>query len=144
MYYVYIITNKINSVVYVGITNNLERRLYEHKHKLIEGFSARYNLYKLVYFETTNNVEAAIAREKQIKGWTRAKKDALIASINPKWLDLAECYQGDSSTTLRYAQNDSVGVTETTPCHSEQIEESLKNNAEACRKKKENYGRITN
>ena len=110
MYYVYIITNKINSVVYVGITNNLERRLYEHKHKLIEGFSARYNLYKLVYFETTNNVEAAIAREKQIKGWTRAKKDALIASINPKWLDLAECYQGDSSTALRYAQNDNDGL----------------------------------
>ena len=90
MYYVYIITNKINSVVYVGITNNLERRLYEHKHKLIEGFSARYNLYKLVYFETTNNIEAAIAREKQIKGWNRARKNKLVESKNPNWDDLYE------------------------------------------------------
>ena len=90
MYYVYIITNKINSVVYVGVTNNLERRLYEHRHKLLEGFSAKYNLYKLIYFETTNDITAAIAREKQIKGWTRAKKNGLIASMNPKWLDLAE------------------------------------------------------
>ena len=89
MYYVYIITNKINSVVYVGVTNNLERRLYEHKHKQIEGFSAKYNLYKLVYFETTNDIKAAIAREKQLKGWTRVKKNDLIATMNPNWEDLS-------------------------------------------------------
>ena len=90
MYYVYIITNKINSVVYIGVTNDLERRLYEHKHKLVEGFSKKYNLYKLVYLETTTDIKAAIAREKQLKGWTRAKKNALIASINPSWKDLNE------------------------------------------------------
>ena len=90
MYYVYIITNKINSVVYIGVTNDLERRLYEHKHKLVDGFSKKYNLYKLVYLETTTDIKAAIAREKQLKGWTRAKKNALIASINPLWKDLNE------------------------------------------------------
>ena len=89
MYYVYIITNKINSVVYIGITNNLERRLYEHKYKLVEGFSAKYNLYKLVYFETTEDVKSAIAREKQLKGWTRARKNDLIATMNPTWKDLS-------------------------------------------------------
>ena len=90
MYYVYIITNKINSVVYIGVTNDLERRLYEHKHKLVEGFSKKYNLYKLVYLETTTDIKAAIAREKQLKGWTRARKNDLIASINPSWKDLNE------------------------------------------------------
>ena len=99
MYYVYIITNKINTVVYIGVTGNLERRMYEHKHKLLDGFSARYNLYKLVYFEETNDVYSAIAREKELKGWTRKKKNALIESINPKWLDLMEIgVERDSSS----------------------------------------------
>ena len=88
MYYVYIITNKINSVVYIGVTNNLERRLYEHKHKLVEGFSAKYNLYKLVYYETTTDIKSAIAREKQLKSWRRDKKNSLVETINPDWKDL--------------------------------------------------------
>ena len=90
MYYVYIITNKINTVVYIGVTGNLERRLYEHKHKLLEGFSSKYNLYKLVYFETTTDINSAISREKELKGWTRKKKNALIESKNPGWIDLME------------------------------------------------------
>ena len=89
MYYVYILTNKHNTTVYTGVTNNLERRLYEHKNKLADGFTKRYNLDKLVYFDTTTDVRSAIAREKEIKGWTRAKKNNLINSINPEWKDLS-------------------------------------------------------
>ena len=88
MYYVYMLTNEYNKVLYVGVTNNLQRRLYEHKHGLNEGFSTKYNAHKLVYYETTDDVKAAIAREKQIKGWTRQKKEALINSMNPKWRNL--------------------------------------------------------
>lgn len=90
MYYVYILTNWSNKVLYIGVTNNLERRLYEHKNKLIKGFTEKYNVNKLVYFENTTDVKAAIEREKQIKGWTRLKKSALIESINPHWKDLYE------------------------------------------------------
>ena len=89
MYYVYLLTNEYNKVLYVGVTNNLQRRLYEHKHKPNVGFTSRYNAYKLVYYETTDDVKAAITREKQIKGWTRQKKEALINSMNPKWCDLS-------------------------------------------------------
>ena len=89
MYYVYILTNKYNTVVYIGVTNNLERRLYEHKNHLVDGFTTRYNLNKLVYFETTSDVSSAIEREKQIKGWKRDRKNALIESVNPKWNDLS-------------------------------------------------------
>jgi putative endonuclease len=87
-YYVYIMTNK-SRTLYTGITNNLERRVYEHKNKLIEGFTKKYNITKLVYYEISNDVEAAIAREKQIKGWLRSKKIALIESVNPQWEDLS-------------------------------------------------------
>jgi len=90
MYYVYLLTNKTNSVLYIGVTNNLERRLYEHKNKLVEGFTQRYNVNKLVYYEETNDVESAIAREKQLKGWSRVKKDNLVNSLNPEWRDLSE------------------------------------------------------
>ena len=90
MYYVYMLTNKNNNVLYTGVTNDLKRRLYEHKNKLVDGFTQKYNVYKLVYFEITNDVNSAIAREKQIKGWTRAKKNALIESKNSQWCDLAE------------------------------------------------------
>jgi len=89
-YFVYIMTNKYNTVLYTGITNNLERRVYEHKSKLIPGFTARYNVTKLAYFEEGMDINLAIAREKEIKGWLRKKKIALIEALNPKWRDLSE------------------------------------------------------
>ena len=94
MYYVYILTNWSNKVLYIGITNNLVRRCYEHKHKIIRGFTEKYNVNKLVYFDTTNDVNEAIKREKQLKGWTRSKKINLIESINPMWNDLSERLEG--------------------------------------------------
>jgi len=90
MYYVYIMTNKTNKVLYIGVTNNLERRCYEHKQKLIKGFTEKYNINKLVYYEETKDIKEAITREKQLKGWLRQKKIALIESINPTWKDLSE------------------------------------------------------
>ena len=89
MYYVYITTNKYNSVVYTGMTNNLEKRIYQHKNKIIDGFTKRYNVNKLVYFEMAEDVKSAIEREKQIKGWTREKKNSLIENVNPTWSDLS-------------------------------------------------------
>ena len=89
-YYIYIISNWNNKVIYVGMTNDLERRIYEHKSKIFEGFSKKYNLNKLVYYEYTNDVNAAIRREKEIKKWRREKKNKLIESMNPEWKDLAE------------------------------------------------------
>lgn len=88
-YYVYIMTNK-SRTLYTGVTNNLMRRVYEHKKKLVEGFTSKYNIQFLVYYESTNDVHVALAREKQIKGWLRSKKIALIDSMNPKWKDLSE------------------------------------------------------
>ena len=87
-YYVYILTNK-SRTLYAGITNDLNRRLYEHKNKLIEGFTKKYNISILVYFELFNNPDDAIRREKQIKGWLRKKKIDLIESTNPEWKDLS-------------------------------------------------------
>lgn len=89
-YYVYIMTNKICSVLYIGVTGNLVRRVYEHKNKLIEGFTKKYSINKLVYFETTENIEDAIRREKQLKGWRRDRKNNLIEQKNPLWKDLYE------------------------------------------------------
>jgi putative endonuclease len=77
-------------VSYTGVTSDLVRRVYEHRHKLVEGFTKQYNVSKLVYYEATNEIEAAIAREKQIKGWLRKKKVVLIESMNPSWVDLGE------------------------------------------------------
>jgi putative endonuclease len=88
-YYVYIMTNR-SKTLYTGVTNDLMRRVYEHKNKMVEGFTKKYNITKLVYFEETSDVQAAIDREKQIKGWLRAKKIALIESKNPEWMDLSE------------------------------------------------------
>ena len=88
-YYVYILTNWNNRVMYIGITNNLERRLYEHKHKLADGFTKKYNVHKLVYFECTSDVRSALEREKQLKGWTRDRKNELVAHANPQWQDLS-------------------------------------------------------
>jgi len=88
-YYVYIMTNR-SKTLYTGVTNNLIRRVYEHKNKLVEGFTKKYNIRRLVYFEETSDVQTAIGREKQIKGWLRAKKIVLIESKNPEWKDLSE------------------------------------------------------
>ena len=87
MYYVYILTNKTNAVMYIGVTNNLQRRLYEHKNKLVDGFTQRYNVHKLVYFEQYSEINDALAREKQLKRWARAKKNLLVKSKNPNWED---------------------------------------------------------
>ena len=92
-YYVYILSNKNNSVVYTGITNDLNRRLYEHKNKTIKGFTEKYNINKLVYYTCFNNAKDAIYLEKQIKGWKREKKNNLIASLNPEWKDLSENWE---------------------------------------------------
>ncbi|MFH1079586.1 MAG: GIY-YIG nuclease family protein [Pseudomonadota bacterium] len=89
-YYVYLLTNKNDKVMYVGVTNNLERRLFEHKTKMIPGFTEIYNVNKLVYFEETNDILAALAREKEIKKWRRAKKNNLVVAVNPKWKDLSD------------------------------------------------------
>jgi putative endonuclease len=88
-YYSYLITNWNNKVMYVGVTNNLERRIYEHKNKMVKGFTEKYNVRKLVYFEDTKDVIAAIEREKEIKKWRRQKKDQLVNSSNPNWKDLS-------------------------------------------------------
>ena len=88
-YYVYILTNK-SGTLYVGVTNNLERRVFDHKNHLVEGFTKKYNITKLIYYEATEDINAAITREKQIKGWLRKKKIALIESVNPEWKDLTE------------------------------------------------------
>jgi putative endonuclease len=92
-YYVYIMTNR-SKTLYTGVTNNLQRRLYEHQHHLVTGFTSKYQITHLVYFEETSDVNAALAREKHIKGGLRAKKVALIESINPDWRDLSEAWQG--------------------------------------------------
>lgn len=89
-YYIYIMTNKRNGTLYVGVTNNLTRRVYEHKHKLVEGFTSKYGLDRMVYYEVFDDIRLAIAREKQIKGWLRVRKIALIESRNPDWNDLAD------------------------------------------------------
>jgi putative endonuclease len=89
-YYVYLMTNWNNRVLYVGVTNDIERRVYEHKRKLIKGFTEKYNVHKLVYVEDTVDVHSALAREKEIKKWRREKKDALVRTVNPEWKDLAE------------------------------------------------------
>jgi len=96
--YVYFMTNASNTTLYVGITNNLERRVWEHKNNIKpDSFTAKYQCHKLVYFEHTNDISAAIAREKQLKDWTRAWKNSLIESRNPLWVDLSadDCFVTD-------------------------------------------------
>jgi putative endonuclease len=89
-YCVYILANRHHTVLYTGVTNDLVRRVFEHRAKLFAGFAPQYNVDKLVFFEAFTDVIAAIAREKQIKGGSRAKKAALIAAVNPDWADLYE------------------------------------------------------
>jgi len=88
-YFVYIMTNN-SRTLYTGVTGHLARRVYQHKHKLINGFTKKYNIDRLVYYEQTNDVYAALEREKEIKGWSRSKKIALIEEMNPEWEDLAK------------------------------------------------------
>jgi putative endonuclease len=87
-YYVYIMTNRHNTVLYTGVTSNLQKRVWQHREKLIEGFTKRYNVTKLVYYEVFDDVRAAIAREKQLKGGSRQKKLDLVNSMNGEWRDL--------------------------------------------------------
>ena len=87
-YFVYILTNRHHTALYVGVTNDLVRRVHEHRTKIASGFTTRYNVDKLVYFEETSDVVGAIAREKQIKGGSREKKIALVNAMNPDWRDL--------------------------------------------------------
>ena len=96
-YVVYILASKKNGTLYVGVTGNLERRMREHKREYLKGFTKRYQVHCLVYYEQTNGAEAAIRREKQLKKWNRAWKIALIEKENPEWLDLA----GDGSPPSR-------------------------------------------
>ena len=91
-YYVYLLASKSRRL-YVGVTNNLERRLYEHKHKLVDGFTKSYQIDCLVFFESTNDVRVALEREKEIKKWRREKKIALIETVNPVWMDLIAGWQ---------------------------------------------------
>ena len=89
-YCVYIMTNKRNTVLYTGVTSSLKKRVWQHKQKLVEGFTKRYNITKLVYYEVSDDVRSAITREKQIKGGSRRKKPDLVNSMNPDWRDLYE------------------------------------------------------
>jgi putative endonuclease len=89
-YYVYILTNKSNKVLYIGVTNNLSRRMFEHKNKMVDGFTKKYNLTELVYFEETADVSSALEREKQLKNWHRDWKINLISGFNPEWKDLSK------------------------------------------------------
>ena len=91
-YYVYILTNWNNKVMYVGITNNLERRIYEHKEKVVKGFTEKYNVNKLVFYEQTSDIAEALNREKEIKKWRREEKNRLVVNTNPLWRDLSEDY----------------------------------------------------
>ena len=125
MFYVYIISNNFRNVLYIGVTRNIKRRLYEHKNKLIDGFSKKYNLNVLLFYETTEYPLDAIAREKQLKKWNREKKFNLIKSINPELKDLSEdwwflyesftgltiiCKQIIVMRSLDYARDDVLGV----------------------------------
>ena len=88
-YCVYIMANVHNTVLYTGVTNNLQRRVYEHKNELIDGFTKKHKCKKLVYFESSNDIKAMLEREKQLKNWNRSKKERLIRNMNPEWKDLS-------------------------------------------------------
>lgn len=97
VYYIYILANKSNSVVYIGVTNDLVRRCHEHKMKLVKGFTEKYNVDKLVYYEVFDQIDFAIKREKQIKGYSRYKKDMLICNVNPEREELSSRTKGGIS-----------------------------------------------
>ncbi len=89
MYYVYILTNKSTKVLYTGVTNNIQRRIFEHKNNIIRDFTSKYNVHKLVFIEEFSTSLEALAAEKKIKGWVRKKKNELISKANPEWNDLS-------------------------------------------------------
>ncbi len=91
--FVYILTSANHKVLYVGVTNDLQRRLYEHKNHIVLGYTSRYHVDQLVYFERYSDIKDAIAREKQLKGWTRVKKEWLIYRLNPEWVDLSQAWE---------------------------------------------------
>ena len=126
-YFVYLLTNWNNKVMYVGMTNDLIRRVYEHKTKAVKGFTEKYNVHKLVYFEETSDVNVAITREKEIKKWRREKKNALVIRTNPEWRDLAvdmgltSCqFDPRPERSERTREKARPRIT----CHSERSEES--------------------
>ena len=105
-YYVYLMSDRHRGALYTGVTSDLERRVAEHKSRALDSFSSKYHVHVLVYFEATTDIRAAIACEKQIKVWTRAKKTTLIESVNPRWEDLSEAWSNpapppDSFATVR-------------------------------------------
>ena len=91
MYWVYMLTNDTNKVLYIGVTNDIKRRICEHRSELIDGFTKRYHIHKLVYYECYHDINDAILREKKLKGLLRVKKNKLIEAQNPEWNDLGEC-----------------------------------------------------
>ncbi|KAF0191302.1 MAG: putative endonuclease [Gammaproteobacteria bacterium] len=116
-YFVYLLTNWSNEVMYVGMTNDIIRRVYEHKTKTVKGFTEKYNVHKLVYFEETSDVAAAIGREKEIKKWRREKKNALVMQTNPEWRDLG----GEIGVPARHLEP---------PCHFEPCPERSEGSSE--------------
>ena len=108
-YYVYILASATNVTLYIGVTSDLLRRVYQHRNHIDpDSFTAKYNVHKLVYFEETNDVRSALEREKQLKGWRRSKKNRLVETQNPEWKDLYPALLGeeaDSSTPLRVAKS---------------------------------------
>ncbi len=90
VYFIYILASKRNGTLYIGVTNDLERRISEHKNNLVDGFTAKYDIHNLVYYEETNDIESAIQREKQLKKWNREWKLELIEKVNPEWRDLSK------------------------------------------------------
>ncbi len=131
-YYVYIMASA-SRVLYTGVTNDLERRVWEHKHKLVPGFTSKYNVTRLVYYEEFDRIQDAIAREKVIKGWLRKKKIALIESKNGTWKDLSFRWFNSEVLPLRRlrasahsAQNDKIAERPPSSCHPERSEGPLK------------------
>lgn len=128
-YFVYLLTNWNNKVMYVGMTNDLLRRVYEHKTKAVKDFTEKYNVSRLVYFEETSDVLAALAREKEIKKWRREKKNALVIQANPEWRDLSKDFglppSHSASHSPWHATSQTTCHSSSAPsCHSERREES--------------------
>jgi len=97
-FYVYLLANAKSRKLYIGVTNSLERRVWEHRHGLVKGFAREYHIASLVYYEITNDVHSAIRREKELKGWLRRRKVALIESTNPTWRDLAADWYAEGTS----------------------------------------------